>query len=172
MDVETRALVSVDEYLHTSYSPDCDYVDGEVLERNVGEFDHANLQTHIAAYLLTRYGKAGFVTVVEQRVQVTPTRFRVPDICLMLERPMQQIFRKPPFLAIEILSPEDRVTVMQKRVSDYLDFGIAYVWVVDPKERTAFVHTSAGSYPSKDLILRTADPEIVLPLPEIFAALQ
>ena len=28
--------VSVEEYLHTSYRPDCDYVDGEVQERNLG----------------------------------------------------------------------------------------------------------------------------------------
>ncbi len=33
----TGALVSVDEYLRTSYRPDCDYVDGILVERNVGE---------------------------------------------------------------------------------------------------------------------------------------
>ena len=30
----TRTLVSVEEYLATSYRPDCDYVDGKVVERN------------------------------------------------------------------------------------------------------------------------------------------
>lgn len=30
--------VSVDEYLHIMYRPDCDYVDGEVIERNVVSF--------------------------------------------------------------------------------------------------------------------------------------
>ncbi len=33
----TKALIPVSEYLRTSYSPDCDYVDGEVQERNLGE---------------------------------------------------------------------------------------------------------------------------------------
>jgi hypothetical protein len=33
----TSAIVPVSEYLRTSYSPDCDYVDGEVQERNLGE---------------------------------------------------------------------------------------------------------------------------------------
>jgi len=37
----SRTLVSVDEYLHTSYDPDCDYVDGAIVERNVGERDHS-----------------------------------------------------------------------------------------------------------------------------------
>jgi hypothetical protein len=32
--------VTVAEYLRTVYEPDCDYVDGRVEERNVGEFDH------------------------------------------------------------------------------------------------------------------------------------
>lgn len=36
--------VSVEEYLHTSYDPVCEYVDAEVLERNLGELDHSSLQ--------------------------------------------------------------------------------------------------------------------------------
>ena len=47
MDVTT--LVSVEEYLRTSY-PDADreYIDGRIVERNVGEVDHSDLQTAIA----------------------------------------------------------------------------------------------------------------------------
>ena len=37
-------LIPVSEYLNTSYRPDCDYKDGEVLERNVGEKPHGLLQ--------------------------------------------------------------------------------------------------------------------------------
>jgi hypothetical protein len=40
-------LVSVNEYLSSSYDPDCDYVDGEGLERNLGEYDHAKLQKKV-----------------------------------------------------------------------------------------------------------------------------
>ena len=46
----TGALISVSEYLSTSYSPDCDYVDGVVEERNLGEHDHARLTMKVAAY--------------------------------------------------------------------------------------------------------------------------
>src|SRR5437016_10905075 len=41
-------LVSISEYLSTSYDPDCDYVDGVIEERNLGENNHADLQTTIA----------------------------------------------------------------------------------------------------------------------------
>jgi len=37
--MQAASLVSLEEYLSTSYDPDCDYVDGAVLERNVGEIE-------------------------------------------------------------------------------------------------------------------------------------
>jgi Uma2 family endonuclease len=173
MAVGTKPLISVEEYLHTSYRPDCDYVDGQVLERNLGEYDHAGLQTYIAAYFLPRRRKAGFVAVVEQRVQAAPTRFRVPDVCVTrAEVPMEQIFRKPPLIVIEVLSPEDRCSALQDRIDDYLAFGVPDIWVIDPRKRRAFTHGPSGSEECKDLILRTTDAAIVLPLPEIFAELE
>src|SRR5579863_3232843 len=99
-----RTLISVEEYLATSYRPDCDYVDGEVVERNLGEWDHSSLQGAILVYLSNRYRKDGFIAVPEQRVQVKPTRFRIPDVCVVLAEPGEQILRKPPFLCIEVLS--------------------------------------------------------------------
>jgi Uma2 family endonuclease len=170
--VATKTFISVEEYLHTSYSPDCDYVDGEVLERNLGEYDHAGLQGEILIYLAREYRPKGFVAVVEQRVQVAPTRFRVPDICVTpVRRPMEQIFREPPLVVIEILSPEDRVSAVQRKIDDYLNFGVPNVWVIDPKERRAFICSRQGWLEAADLILRSTDGAIVLPLPEVFEAL-
>jgi Uma2 family endonuclease len=170
--METSTLVPVEDYLHTSYSPDCDYVDGEVVERNMGEHDHARLQSKILFYLMNNYEAKGFVVVVEQRVQVSPTRYRVPDVCLTrAEVPMEQIFRKPPLLVIEIMSPEDRFSTIQRKIGDYVAFGVPNIWVIDPKDRSAFFWTGEGLVESQDLILRTTDGTIVLPLPEIFAQL-
>jgi len=48
--------------------------------------------------------------VVEQRVQVKQTRFRVPDVCVLFaEAPTESIITHPPFLCVEILSKEDRM---------------------------------------------------------------
>src|SRR5271167_2384753 len=97
------APVSVEEYLHTSYDPDCDYVDGRVVERNLGELDHSDLQSELTFYFRLRRKTWGVHTFVEQRVQVSPTRFRIPDICVMLgPKPTEPIIRTPPFLVIEI----------------------------------------------------------------------
>ena len=40
----TATIVPVEEYLRTSYDPDMEYVDGALLERNVGERRHSRLQ--------------------------------------------------------------------------------------------------------------------------------
>ena len=49
----TPTLLSIDEYLRTSYHPDADYVDGEIEERNLGEYEHAKLQHFIDCLLYT-----------------------------------------------------------------------------------------------------------------------
>jgi Uma2 family endonuclease len=167
--MKTGALVPVEEYLRTTYDPDCDYVDGEVLERNLGERDHSTLQAELIFYLMTRRKTWNIFVVPEQRVQVSPTRFRVPDICVYLgEGPKDQIFRTPPFICIEILSPEDRWDRMQKKIDDYLRFGVQYVWVINPPDQRAWACTTDGSVEIRDGILRTENPSLTVPLAEIF----
>lgn len=163
----TGALVSIEEYLATTYHPDCDYVDGVIEERNLGENDHADLQTAIAAYLRSRQKQWGIYVVVEQRVRVSPTRFRVPDVCITVGgRPKEQIFNTPPFACIEVLSPEDRLSRVREKINDYLAFGVSYVWLLDPATRKAFRWTNEGMHEVREL--RTENPDIVVPVSALF----
>ena len=82
--MSTSTLVPLAEYLNTSYRPDCDYLEGELLERNVGEWDHSRLQTLLAWYLRSREKQWGILAVTEQRVQVKARRYRVPDVTVLL----------------------------------------------------------------------------------------
>ena len=52
--MSTTTLVSEQEYLHTVYEPDCEYEDGILIERNVGEQEHSWLQAALAAYFFKR----------------------------------------------------------------------------------------------------------------------
>jgi Uma2 family endonuclease len=170
--MKSAALISVDEYLRTAYRPDRDYVDGEVQERNLGERDHSILQGEFLYYFRSRKKEWKVVVYPEQRVQVSPTRFRIPDVCVYVgEGPKEQIFRTPPFICIEVLSPDDRMSRFQQRVDDYLAFGVRYVWVIDPSGRRAWVHTIEGAREAKDGILRTENPDLTVPLAEIFAGI-
>ena len=169
----TGTLVPLEEYLHTSYRPDCDYVDGVVEDRNVGEYEHSSMQMAIGAYFFARRKEWKIRVLPEQRVQIQPRRFRVPDVCVIREPgPFDPIIKVPPFICIEILSPDDRMVRVQRRIDDYLAFGVPYVWLIDPGSRRAFVYSSEGSHEVKDGILRTQDPEMIVPLAEVFASLE
>ena len=142
--MSSTTLASVGEYLASSYRPDREYVDGAILERSVGEWDHSRLQAMLMKQLFAYEDKLGYLAAPEQRVQVRASRFRVPDICVVRGDPGEQILTRPPFLAIEILSPEDSMSSMQERIEDYLGFGIENVWIFDPRRRKAYWADSAG----------------------------
>ena len=109
---------------------------------------------------------------VEQRIRIAPRTYRVPDVCVYKEpAPRDRIFSTPPFIAIEILSPEDRMSRVRKKIDEFLAFGVPYVWVIDPETRRADVYTASGFYEAKDGVLRTEDPAIEVPLADLFQAL-
>jgi Uma2 family endonuclease len=55
---------------------------------------------------------------------------------------------------------------MQERVQDFLEFGVPYVWILDPKSRQAWQCTPGEMRLVAEL--RTAAPAILVPLDEIF----
>jgi Uma2 family endonuclease len=166
MPVQT--LVSVEEYLHANYRPDCDYVDGAVLERNLGERDHSRMQREIMLYLGVSYPRLRERLFPEQRVQVKPARFRISDVCVLAEdAPDDQIVRRPPLLCIEILSREDSMSRLMERVNDYFQMGVPFCWIIDPIGRTAWVATPGLLAEPMDGILRAGDIE--MPLAEVLA---
>jgi len=138
----------------------------------LGELDHSDLQTEIATFFRNRRKRWPVHAFVEQRVQVSPTRFRIPDVCVTVgAKPTEPIFRTPPFLCIEVLSRDDRRGPLLERIDDYLRFGVANVWVIDPRKQRGWIHTSAGVQEPADGVLRTTDPKLEMSLPEIFAAI-
>jgi Uma2 family endonuclease len=167
--MKTEALVPVEEYLRTAYHPDCDYVDGEILERNLGERDHSTVQKRLILFFGNREQQWKAFVYPEQRVQVSATRFRVPDICVYIgSEPQDQVFHTPPFICIEVLSPEDRWERTQQKLDDYLNFGVPNVWVLNPREKRAWVYTKSGSTEVAGGVLRTVNPSFEIPLAGIF----
>ena len=170
--------VSVEEYLSTDYSPDREYVDGAVGERNLGERSHSRLQGLVCGYILIREKKWRVVALSAQRVQVKATRFRVPDVCVLAEDdPDEPIVRHPPIVCIEILSRDDRMSAMDQKINDYLEMGVRHVWFLDPIAGNAFDATKEGIREVTETTLRASipqaeDTEIALPIAELFRQLQ
>ena len=166
------ATVSVREYLSTSYRPDCDYVDGRIEVRNVGEFEHGYLQALLAQFFLNNGKLWGVRTATDVRIQVKPASFRVPDVLVLrLDAAKERILTHPPLLVIEILSPEDRLGRFQDRIDDYLEFGIENIWIIDPERRVARLATRGGLHVIEDGILTVPATPIRLVLSELFLKL-
>jgi Uma2 family endonuclease len=168
----TSTLISVSEYLSTSYRPDCDYVNGEVQERNLGEYDHGKLQLFLGVLFYGKRAEWQIRVVTETRVQVKETRFRVPDVCVLAgDAPTEQILRHPPLLCIEVLSPNDTIARMRERIRDYLEMGVRQVWLLDPASRSAMLCEGNTMTEQTEGTLRLPGTAIEIALGEVFRVL-
>ena len=112
--MSTIVTVPLNEYLESVYEPECEYIDGELRERNVGEVEHSRQQVLISRYLSNREEQWGIVVLPEQRVQVKAMSYRGPDITVVLgPLPSTPILQEPPFLT--------KLTIISR--SAYRTFG-------------------------------------------------
>jgi Uma2 family endonuclease len=135
----TSLLVSEHEYLTTSYEPECEFDNGTLIERNTGELPHSILMGQVAFLLYAQRNQHRIRVLMILRIRIGLGRYRVPDVCVC----------SPPFIAVEILSPEDRMSRVRKKIDEYLAFGVPYVWLIDPERRRADVYTPSAIYEAK-----------------------
>jgi Uma2 family endonuclease len=152
--------VAIEQYLSTVYEPEMDYVDGELEDRNVGEKDHSKLQAKLIRLL-----PATLAVFPEVRIRVSASRFRVPDVCVYLQEPDEQVFTSPPLAVVEILSPEDRMVRMQRKLEDYYAMGCRNVWILDPRGKKAY-HYDGSAVVEVQGSLNAG--EVTLPLEKLF----
>ncbi len=162
--------LSLEEYLRTDYQPDCDYIDGELEERNVGEQEHSITQAFFIKWLAKHEDDWKLEACPEIRMRVSRGRVRVADIAVLpLNRSFEAVLTTPPVAIIEVLSPEDRVSRYQQRLDDYRAMGVANVWVIDPMRHKAFDCSLGGWQPVEKL--QFADRAIEVPLDPLWKKL-
>ena len=138
-------FISVREYLRTSYSPDCEYVDGRIVERNLGDKGHSILQMYLGFLFMVNRAAWGIEVFPELRTKVARTRFRIPDVLITRAGvKFEHILDSPPLIAIEILSPDDRLSRMQEKFDEYLAFGVEHIWIFDPQLRVPWCADADG----------------------------
>jgi Uma2 family endonuclease len=161
-------LISLEEYLRTSYSPDMEYRDGVLVERNVGEERHSFLQTALAAYLHQRRKQLGIRVYTELRTKVRERWYPIPDVCIYPAAGFDgRIPSVPPLLWIEILSPEDRINSVRAKAQDLIGNGVPRVWIIDPETLESDLWTVAGIDHIEDKTLRLPDLGILIPLLDV-----
>src|SRR5580700_2951341 len=106
----TTTLLSVEEYLHTSYSPDREYRDGVLIEKNMPSLSHAFLQGRLVLYSGVRRKQWRTEAYPELRIRAREHWYPIPDVCLYeLPAPKEEVPSRMPLLWIEILSADDRM---------------------------------------------------------------
>ena len=165
-------LWTVREYLATSWSPDREFVDGRIEERNLGEKEHSIIQRYLTFLFMLKRAEWGVEVFPELRTQVAARNFRVPDILAVRSgESFERYLTHPPLIAIEILSPEDTLRAMQAKAAEYLRFGIENIWIIDPEPRLAYRYTSAGLEEVHTGELTVPGTPIRVVLSELFAEL-
>ncbi|ADW69814.1 Uma2 family endonuclease [Granulicella tundricola] len=157
------------EYLATSYRPDCEYVDGELRGRNVGEWLHARSLALMASWIGGHENEWNVIGCISLRVKTSSSRVRVPDLVVLRPRVQPDILTEPPLLVIEILSPGDSYWDLQERSRDYQAMGVETVWIVDPKTRSGRVCRGEEWIGAERL--EVAGTPIYVELKELFARL-
>ena len=149
----TTVQIPVELYLRTSYEPDAEYVDGEIEERPVGEYDHASWQSAIQKWFWKHEDAWNIRALAELRIQVSATRYRVPDVTVVDHaRPIEQILTYPPIAVFEILSPEDSITRMLVKLRDYEAMAIQAILMIDPRSQRIYQYRTGN--------LETVEPSV------------
>ena len=166
----TATPVSVEEYLRTSYEPNCEYVEGVLVPKAMGTKKHGRLQLRIANLIGNAFPH--YEVTPELTVRVTRTQYLIPDLTVERRDQSQDPYPiLPVHLCIEILSPDDRLEAALKKCETYHAWGTPHTWVLDPVTRRAWQYSSGtraveieagGELTAGDIHLRLSDIFAVL----------
>lgn len=160
--VSTKS-VSADELQGMGDIGRCELVQGEIIRMAPAGAEHGGVALEIA-YRIKLYvvehglgqayaAETGFI------ISRNPDTVRAPDVAFVGKKrvpaqPRRGFFEGPPDLAVEVISPDDRMTEVRAKVEQWLAAGTVSVWVVDPPSRTIEV------FRANEVRLYRADDEI------------
>jgi len=162
--MSTAAIVSVEQYLHRTEKPYCEYVDGALHPKPMPTKLHALIQK----ILVTLLERQGVEALSEVTVRLSATKFLIPDVIAssVIQSPYPT---EPVLLCVEILSPEDRVGATLAKCEQYHSWGVPFCWVVDPEKQTAWQYHSGGEPEHLDRDGTLTAGELSVRLEELFS---
>lgn len=127
--------------------------DGFKYEWNDGEIIKSTRmkqeQYYIYDTLNYLFFKTGYIEqgslVAEQDIHLSGIQMRRPDICYLTREQARQgregLEMIPAFM-IEIISNNDQINQMEKKLTEYFVAGVQVVWTINPQEMLINVYTS------------------------------
>jgi len=136
----TGTTLSVEQYLATSF-PDLDkeYRDGELVERSLPDYPHSKTQMRLGSFFATAGKALPIFPASELRLKIRPSVVLIPDVCAFYPtEPQLRYPDTPPYIAIEILSVDDKLSDVREKLETYRQWGVPHVWLVDPYSRRMY----------------------------------
>ena len=172
-DDPVPATMTEQEYLRTVFRPDCDFVDGQIEERNVGKWEHSRAQHMLDRIFGINERAWGVLTAPECRLEVGPHRIRIPDVLIMRRgQDFTDVIREAPLLCIEVLSPDDTWAKLRERLDEYVAMGVEHVWCFEPEAREVRRYTAKGFDRVTEPELTISGTAIRVSIAEVFSALE
>ncbi|MBY0513480.1 MAG: Uma2 family endonuclease [Gemmataceae bacterium] len=149
-----RQVMTLDEYWEFVNRPEnadrfFELRRGEVVEMSRPKTPHGIVASLIATELnlYARQVRKGYVTSNDAGVVLSerPGTVVGPDVAYFSDAStFDEIAPKwaetPPVLAVEVLSPNDKMSEMNEKIEDYLRAGVRLVWLVDYERRKVTVY--------------------------------
>ena len=142
----TTPLVSVDEYLNTSYEQDVEFVDGRLVEKGMPTVFHQLLSAILLRWFYQHEKEFSIKALADVRTQIIErARYRLPDVIVFTTpMPLTNMMTRVPNVVIEILSPDDTHSEMLDRFADYNTLGVGHLVLMDPERHLAWWHQTGS----------------------------
>jgi Uma2 family endonuclease len=160
-------VVSAEEYLHTTYDPDMEFVDGVLVERKSGDWLHSLIQSNILFAIRRQYPH--LKVVAELRSRTANTRYRIPDVSVLLSPPQGDYLLDAAFLVVEVLSQGDIMSTVIGKLKEYASKGVPNIWLIDPRKRLMWVYSPPALVEIEGETIAATNGSVELSRGEIFA---
>jgi Uma2 family endonuclease len=161
-------VMTVDEFTEWCSRPEnadrrFELVRGKVVEVPPPTKIHGVVSANIAGHIwIYARQNGGYITTNDAGtlLERDPDTLRGPDVAYFTDAyTFKDLHPKygehPPVLAVEVLSPNDRINRVLSKIDDYINNGVRQVWLVDPEDKSVRVFR-----PKQDAVTLSVDREI------------
>lgn len=160
-------MATLAEYLNTSYDPDVEFVEGVLVERHIGEWAHSLMQSNVLFALRRKY--PNLKVVAGLRSGITGTRYRLPDVSVLLAAPKTDYLLDAAFVVVEVMSKRDVMGAVIEKLKEYAGKGVPNIWLIDPRLRLMWTYRPPALIEIDGESITSADGSVELSRAEIFA---
>jgi Uma2 family endonuclease len=144
----TSQLITAEQLLAMAQEGPCELIAGEIVMMTPAGYQAGKIAATINYLLRAHAAKNRLGTVVSAEagfvISREPDTVRAPDVAFVRRdrqpASLTGFFPGAPDLAVEVVSPTDRLASVDEKAQAWLNAGTPLVWVVWPNTRSVVVH--------------------------------